>query len=198
MHTKHLSTFTRGLLFAVAGILLSAAAVSAGPAQFVIVNLNAPGVGFNDPTPAAPVGGNTGTTLGQQRLIAFEHAARLWSARLDSAVPIRIRAQFASLAPGRAGKCRAGFGLSRLCQRPFAGHVVPRRPREQARGHRPGPRHRRHQREFQHQLQLLPGARRQPRAAQRSRHGAAARVRPRPRLQPDREPDHRRALHGLP
>ena len=26
---------------------------SAGPAQFIIVNLNAPGVGFNDPTPAA-------------------------------------------------------------------------------------------------------------------------------------------------
>ncbi len=27
-----------------------------------------PRKGFNDPTPAAPVGGNPGTTLGQQRL----------------------------------------------------------------------------------------------------------------------------------
>jgi hypothetical protein len=51
----------------------------------------------------APVGGNTGTTLGQQRLIAFEHAATIWSARLDSAVPIRIRAQFTSLGAGVLG-----------------------------------------------------------------------------------------------
>jgi hypothetical protein len=75
----------------------------AGPAQFEIINLNLPGVGFNDPTPATPVGGNTGTTLGEQRLIAFRYAASLWSARLDSNVPIRIRAQFTSLAPGVLG-----------------------------------------------------------------------------------------------
>jgi hypothetical protein len=48
-------------------------------------------------------GGNTGTTLGQQRLIAFQHAASIWSARLDSNVPIRIRAQFTALAPGILG-----------------------------------------------------------------------------------------------
>jgi hypothetical protein len=97
------STSLRALVFAAAAVALSTASVSAGPAQFVIVNINAPGVGFNDPTPAAPVGGNTGTTLGQQRLIAFEHAAKLWSARLDSNVPVRIRAQFVSLAPGVLG-----------------------------------------------------------------------------------------------
>ena len=84
------------LVLALASFLVPAAA-TAGPAQFVIVNINAPGIGFNDPTPAAPVGGNTGTTLGEQRLIAFTHAASIWSARLDSAVPIRIRAQFTSL-----------------------------------------------------------------------------------------------------
>src|SRR3954470_4682741 len=66
-------------------------------ATVTVINLNAPLVGFNDPTPAAPVGGNTGTTLGAQRLIAFTHAASIWSARLDSAVPIRIRAQFTPL-----------------------------------------------------------------------------------------------------
>lgn len=88
---------------ALAALVSFAGAVQAGPAQFVIVNINQPGVGFNDPTPAAPVGGNTGTTLGQQRLIAFEHAARIWSARLDSTVPIRIRAQFTSLATGVLG-----------------------------------------------------------------------------------------------
>ena len=84
-------------------ITVSTASASAGPAQFIIVNLNAAGVGFNDPTPAAPVGGNTGTTLGEQRLIAFQHAASIWSARLDSNVPIRIRAQFTSLGPGILG-----------------------------------------------------------------------------------------------
>ncbi len=110
----------RSALIALACLVVTAGAVSAGPAQFVIVNLNAPGVGFNDPTPVAPVGGNTGTTLGQQRLIAFEHAAQIWSARLDSAVPIRIRAQFTSLAPGRTRKRRACLGRPQLCERATA------------------------------------------------------------------------------
>ena len=90
-------------LFAAAGLVAAAAPAVADPAQFVIVNINAAGVGFNDPTPAAPVGGNTGTTLGEQRLIAFSHAAAIWSARLDSAVPIRIRAQFTPLATNVLG-----------------------------------------------------------------------------------------------
>ncbi len=86
-----------------AGVLAFTAAAAAGPAQFVIVNLNPAGVGFNDPTPATPVGGNPGTTLGEQRLIAFQYAASIWSERLDSAVPIRIRAQFTPLAAGVLG-----------------------------------------------------------------------------------------------
>ena len=82
---------------------LATTPILAQPAELVIVNINNPGVGFNDPTPAAPVGGNTGTTLGQQRLIAFEYAASLWAQRLNSAVPIRIRAQFTALGPGILG-----------------------------------------------------------------------------------------------
>lgn len=85
------------IAFAFAIVGFSAQATLAGPAQIIIVNINAPNVGFNDPTPATPVGGNSGTTLGQQRLIAFQHAANIWSARLDSNVPIRIRAQFTAL-----------------------------------------------------------------------------------------------------
>ncbi|HZI62915.1 MAG TPA: PA domain-containing protein [Pyrinomonadaceae bacterium] len=91
------------IIFAFSIVGLSAQTSFAGPAQFVIVNINAPGVGFNDPTPRAPVGGNPGTTLGQQRLFAFEHAAAIWSARLDSNVPIRIRAQFVPLGAGVLG-----------------------------------------------------------------------------------------------
>lgn len=63
-------------------------------ANIVIVNFDGPGEGFNDPTPATPVGGNSGTTVGEQRLIAFQHAAAIWGAQLDSAVEIRIRASF--------------------------------------------------------------------------------------------------------
>ena len=91
------------IVFAFAIVGLSAQNSFAGPAQIIIVNINAPGVGFNDPTPAAPVGGNTGTTRGQQRLIAFQHAVDIWSARLDSNVPIRIRAQFTPLGAGVLG-----------------------------------------------------------------------------------------------
>jgi hypothetical protein len=77
------------------------AALAAGQAQaaatIVINNLNAAGVGFNDPTPVAPVGGNPGTTLGAQRLFAFTYAANVWGATLTSNVPIIINAQFTPL-----------------------------------------------------------------------------------------------------
>ena len=78
-------------------LLLAIAAPLAASARITIVNANDPGVGFNDPTPAAPVGGNTGTTLGAQRLQAFQHAADLWGALLDSDVEIRIQATFEAL-----------------------------------------------------------------------------------------------------
>lgn len=98
MHRSRLA-----LAVAMALTLATAAPAFAGPAQIIIVNVNAPGAGFNDPTPAVPVGGNTGTTLGQQRLIAFQHAANIWGARLDSAVPIRIQSSFESLPAGVLG-----------------------------------------------------------------------------------------------
>jgi hypothetical protein len=75
----------------------------AGGAVIEIVNVNAPGVGFNDPTPAAPVGGNAGTTLGEQRLNVFREAARIWGATLDSNVHIRVRASMVPLAAGVLG-----------------------------------------------------------------------------------------------
>ena len=79
-------------------VLTVAWASTAGAAATVlIVNGNAPGVGFNDPTAVAPVGGNSGTTLGAQRLIAFQAAAQQWGSTVDSPVPIRILATFESL-----------------------------------------------------------------------------------------------------
>jgi len=66
-------------------------------ATIIINNINAAGVGFNDTTPAVPVGGNPGTTLGDQRLFAFTYAANLWGATLTSNVPIVINAQMTPL-----------------------------------------------------------------------------------------------------
>jgi hypothetical protein len=83
-------------LFAIAALLLTGPVF--GAAQIIIVNTNAPGVGFNEATPAVPVGGNTGTTIGQQRLNAFQYAADVWGSILNSPVPIYIQSSFTPLA----------------------------------------------------------------------------------------------------
>lgn len=82
---------------AFAGALLALAGQAQAAATIVINNVNAAGIGFNDSTPATPVGGNNGTTIGQQRLIAFTHAANIWGATLTSTQPIVINAQFSAL-----------------------------------------------------------------------------------------------------
>ena len=81
--------------------------LAAADATIVIVNLDGPGEGFNDPTPVSPVGGNTGKTLGAQRQIAFQHAADIWGETLDSNVTIRIQAAFNPLGPGVLGSAGA-------------------------------------------------------------------------------------------
>ena len=80
-----------------AALLASASAPVHAAATITIVNGNAAGQGFNDTTPAAPVGGNPGTTLGQQRLNAFLYAASIWGAQLTSDVPISILSTFEPL-----------------------------------------------------------------------------------------------------
>lgn len=47
-------------------------------ADLQLQNGDAPGVGLNETTPAAPVGGNPGTTLGEQRLKVYQYAMALW------------------------------------------------------------------------------------------------------------------------
>ena len=78
-------------LLAGLALLLAPAASRAG---FVIVNLDGAGEGFNDPTPVAPVGGNPGLTVGQQRLNVFVKAGQIWDAILGSPVTIRVQASF--------------------------------------------------------------------------------------------------------
>jgi hypothetical protein len=81
--------------FALASFALPATTEAA--ATIIIQNGNAAGVGFNDPTPAAPVGGNPGTTLGQQRLNAFQAAANIWGATINSVPSIVILSTFEPL-----------------------------------------------------------------------------------------------------
>lgn len=101
-------------LYAALVLVVAAAALAPAPAfasaTLVIVNGNAPGVGFNDPTPVAPVGGNPGVTLGQQRLNAFQFAADIWGATLDSNVPIQILATFEPLACSATGATLGSAG----------------------------------------------------------------------------------------
>jgi len=53
--------------------------------------------GWNDPAPALPAPGNTGTTLGQQRRIALEEATRRIAQNFSTEAPIVIRACWAEL-----------------------------------------------------------------------------------------------------
>ncbi|HKP60999.1 MAG TPA: hypothetical protein VJV78_29920 [Polyangiales bacterium] len=55
------------------------------------------GSGFRDSTAVQPIGGNPGTTLGEQRRLAVLHAFKLWETRLDSTVPIEIAFEFENL-----------------------------------------------------------------------------------------------------
>ncbi len=67
---------------------------SPNSATISIVNADSAGEGFNDTTAAVPEGGNTGTTLGQQRLNLFNYAASIWGAYLDTSVAIKVNSKF--------------------------------------------------------------------------------------------------------
>ena len=91
------------LALATAVLTALAAFGSAQAADVVPVFFDAAGAGYYDTTPVAPVGGNPGTTRGEQRRIAAQYAASLWGSVLESNVPVLIGARFAPLAPGVLG-----------------------------------------------------------------------------------------------
>jgi hypothetical protein len=80
-------------------------ALQGNAATFTLVNADDPGIGFNDPTPAAPVGLNTGKTVGEQRLIALNFVGETWAKALGGDDVIEV---IASFAPQR---CTAGGGV---------------------------------------------------------------------------------------
>ncbi len=97
---RHPQTFKTAPVLTALALLIGASGLSMqaqAAATIVINNTNAAGVGFNDSTPATPVGGNPGTTLGAQRLFAFTYAANIWGATLTSNQPIVINASMTPL-----------------------------------------------------------------------------------------------------
>ncbi|HVT44624.1 MAG TPA: PA domain-containing protein [Thermoanaerobaculia bacterium] len=86
----------------------------AAAARITILNIDGPDEGFNDPAPATPIGGNQGTTIGQQRLIAFQRAAHIWGEILNSPVEIVIRASFDPLTCSASSAVLGSAGATQI------------------------------------------------------------------------------------
>jgi hypothetical protein len=88
----------RSLMFtaiAAAGLFST---ISTQAAEIKIINQDVgKGTGLDDKTPATPVGGNPGTTVGAQALNVYTFAADIWGAVLQSDVTIRNGATFEAL-----------------------------------------------------------------------------------------------------
>jgi len=65
---------------------------------------------FNDATPAKPVPGNPGTTLGEQRQLAFNYAMDIISQSLNSVAPIKVRLKTLDIPSNEFGTILAGAG----------------------------------------------------------------------------------------
>jgi hypothetical protein len=98
--------------WAAGAALLALAMPAFGAATITIVNGDPAGVGFNDATVVTPVGGNSGTTLGQQRLLAFQMAADIWGATLTSSVNIRVLATWEALTCTATGAVLGSAGAT--------------------------------------------------------------------------------------
>jgi hypothetical protein len=115
------SPFFRSARRAVGAALALAFAAATNAATFEIINIDGPGVGFNDATPATPVGGNGGTTLGEQRQIVFKRVAEIWGESLRSDVPIRVLATFSPLdCTSTGGVLGAALSYNQLANFPNA------------------------------------------------------------------------------
>ncbi len=81
-------------------LIAAACALTCLASQAATINITSrdpAGIGFNDPTPVAPVGGNPGTTLGQQRMNVYRYVADIWEKNLQSNVTINVSAGWEAL-----------------------------------------------------------------------------------------------------
>lgn len=113
--------FALGLLLA----LLLGSGAAFGAATIVVTNGDPAGVGFNDATVVAPIGGNTGATR-QQRLVAFQAAADKWGATLTSTVTINVLAIWEVLTGSATSAVLGSAGTTTVFRdfpgAPVAGH----------------------------------------------------------------------------
>ena len=94
--------------------------IAASGCSISIINNDDPGEGFNDNTSVVPIGGNTATTLGAQRMAALQRAASIWADALSSDVPIVIEASFDPLQCDEYGVVGGG-AIPVSVDRDFAG-----------------------------------------------------------------------------
>jgi hypothetical protein len=95
----------------ITGMVLALSVTKEVPAAVIrIINGDGPGEGFNDSTPAAPVAGNPGTTIGAQRLFVFQMAANQWGSLLASPVGISVQAAFDPLSCTSTGSVLGAAG----------------------------------------------------------------------------------------
>lgn len=90
------------------GVALSAWSTPCSALEMVLVNVDAPGIGLNDPTPAEPIGTNDGATLGEQRWRAVQRGADVWREALAGTVPVVVHVTMAELPCGTLGASQAG------------------------------------------------------------------------------------------
>jgi uncharacterized repeat protein (TIGR01451 family) len=119
---RHLALFR--LTAAVALVVMLGLGGALSAATITINNTDGAGEGFNDPTPAVPVGGNPGLTVGQQRLNVFQHAAGIWGSILDDDVTIIIDAGFNPLTC-TATSAVLGSAGSNFIESDFGGEEFP-------------------------------------------------------------------------
>ena len=125
MKTTKSARRSRAARFALGAVLLAvlgAFGVAHG-ANVTVISYDGAGEGFNDPTPIAAVGGNPGTTIGAQRFNAFQHAANIWGALIDSPVVIRVGARFDPLSCSPTSAVLGSAGPTNAV-RDFAGAPV--------------------------------------------------------------------------
>ncbi|MFM2421034.1 MAG: hypothetical protein RL385_5757, partial [Pseudomonadota bacterium] len=78
-------------------VLLAVLGLPGAAKALATFEMQAEGAAFRDTTPVKPVGGNSGTTLGEQRRIAVQAALDIWGKSLESPVPIVAHVTFEAL-----------------------------------------------------------------------------------------------------
>ena len=89
--------FSRSAVRSLIAAACALTCLAAEAATIKIQSRDPAGYGFNDPTPVAPVGGNMGTTLGQQRMNVYRYVADVWEKNLQSDVEIVVSAGWENL-----------------------------------------------------------------------------------------------------